>query len=89
MLDQGHSFFVLLDAILQGYLALLYFADNVLNLSSRRYLLDDDYARIVERLEQQLLREEVELQAVKESLHRMEEEVLKRMWRLGHGEVAG
>lgn len=69
--------------------AVLYFVDNVLTLSSRRYLLDDDYARIVERLEQQLLREEVELQTIKESLHRMEEEVLKRMWRLGHGEVAG
>jgi len=44
------------------YLALpgaaLYFHDNILTLSTRHYLLDDDYMRISEALQQQLLEEE-------------------------------
>ena len=58
---------------------LLYFNDNVLTLTTRRYLLDDDYMRISQALEQQLLVEEERLHGMKESLHRMEEEVLKRL----------
>ena len=64
--------------------ALLYFVDNQLRLSTRRYLRDDDYERISSALQEQLLAEEAELRNMHESLHRMEEEVLKRMWRLGH-----
>jgi F-type H+-transporting ATPase subunit epsilon len=60
--------------------AVLYFHDNVLTLCTRRYLLDDDYARISEQLQQQLLVEEEKLHTIKESLHHMEEEVLKRLW---------
>jgi F-type H+-transporting ATPase subunit epsilon len=63
--------------------AVLYFHDNVLTLSTRRYLLDDDYMRISRVLEQQLLAEEEKLHAMKESLHHMEEEILKRLWRMG------
>jgi F-type H+-transporting ATPase subunit epsilon len=37
--------------------AVLYFQDNVLTLSTRRYLLDDDYMRISQSLQQQLLAE--------------------------------
>jgi len=69
------------------YLALpggvLYFHDNVLTLSTRRYLLDDDYMRISQALEQQLIAEEEQLHSMKESLHHMEEEVLKRLWEMG------
>ena len=69
------------------YLALpggvLYFHDNVLTLSTRRYLLDADYMRISQALEQQLIAEEEQLHAMKESLHHMEEEVLKRLWEMG------
>lgn len=68
------------------YLALpggvLYFQNNVLTLSTRHYLLDDDYMRISEALQQQLLAEEEKLHTMKESLHRMEEEVLKRLWEM-------
>jgi F-type H+-transporting ATPase subunit epsilon len=63
--------------------AVLYFHDNVLILSTRRYLLDDDYMRISQALQQQLIAEEEQLHSMKESLHRMEEEVLKRMWEMG------
>jgi F-type H+-transporting ATPase subunit epsilon len=69
------------------YLALpggvLYFDRDVLTLSTRRYLLDDDYASISSALRQQLLAEEEKLRAMKTSLRRMEEEVLKRIWEMG------
>jgi F-type H+-transporting ATPase subunit epsilon len=60
--------------------AVLYFHDNVLTLSTRHYLRDNDYKGISQALRQQLLAEEEELYAMKESLHRMEQEVLKRLW---------
>jgi F-type H+-transporting ATPase subunit epsilon len=63
--------------------AVLYFHDNELTLSTRRYLLDDDYMRISQALAQQLIAEEEQLHAMKESLHRMEEEVLRRLWEMG------
>lgn len=63
--------------------ALLYFHNNTLTLNTRRYLLDDDYMRISTALQQQLLAEEEKLHSVKHSLHRMEEEILKRMWEMG------
>jgi F-type H+-transporting ATPase subunit epsilon len=63
--------------------AVLYFNDNVLTLSTRHYLSDDDYLRISQALHQQLLAEEEKLHAMKESLHHMEEEVLKRLWEMG------
>ena len=61
----------------------LYFDDDVLSVSTRHYLLDDDYMRISQELQQQLLIEEEKLHAVKQSLHRMEEEVFKRLWEMG------
>jgi F-type H+-transporting ATPase subunit epsilon len=64
--------------------AVLYFRDNVLTLSTRHYLLDNDYMRISQALQQQLLAEEEKLQTMKESLHHMEEEILKRLWEMGH-----
>ena len=63
--------------------ALLYFRDNLLTIISRHYLRGDDHTRIVSALEEQLLAEEEELRATKQSLHRMEEEILKRMWEMG------
>ena len=62
----------------------LYFDSNVLALGTSHYLLDDDYLRISDALQQQLLAEEEALHTIKASLHRMEEEVLKRLWELGH-----
>jgi F-type H+-transporting ATPase subunit epsilon len=67
--------------------AVLYFVDDVLNLSTRRYFLDDDYERITAALRQQLLTEEEQLRGMKESLQRLEQEILKRMWKIGHEEM--
>ena len=61
--------------------ALLYFHDNALHLTSRHYLLADDYEQVSTALQQQLLREEEKLHETKASLNRMEEEVLKRLWK--------
>lgn len=62
--------------------AILYFHDDLLTLSTRHYLLDSDYNRISQALQEQLLAEVEQLQAMKTSLQRMEEEVLKRLWEL-------
>ena len=59
--------------------ALLYFVDNQLFLNTRRYVRDDDYARINAALREQLHREETGLRLIKESLRRMEEQMLKRL----------
>mgnify|MGYP001822862304 FL=1 len=64
--------------------AVLYFNDNELSLSTRRYLMDDDYERISIALHEQLLAEEKELRELKKSLHHMEEEILRRLWEIGH-----
>lgn len=61
----------------------LYFNDDVLSVSTRHYLLDKDYMRISQELQQQLLDEEEKLHIIKQSLHRMEEEVFKRLWEIG------
>lgn len=67
--------------------ALLYFHDNTLTLGTRRYLVDDDYMRISQALRQQLLAEEAMLHTIKQSLHSMEEEVLKRLWDMGRRSI--
>ena len=71
----------------QRYLALpgaiLYFRDNLLSLASRLCLVDEDYTRITEALSERLLAEEQTLRSTKESLRRMEEEVLRRLWEMG------
>jgi F-type H+-transporting ATPase subunit epsilon len=63
--------------------AVLYLADDMLTLASRHYLIDEDYERISKRLAEELLAEEEELLELHESLKRMEEAMLKRMWELG------
>ncbi len=63
--------------------ALLYFDDNTLTLMSRHYLIDDDYDRISARLSDELLSEEEQLHEIRQSLQRMEEAMLRRMWELG------
>ena len=65
--------------------ALAYFLDGALHLSTRHYLRDRDYDRISTALEQELLVEEDNLQVVKQSLHRLEEEMFKRLWKLKRG----
>ncbi len=63
--------------------AVLYFLDNELFLSTRSYLIDDNYEKISALLQQQLLKEEEELRMMKAGLRNMEEEILRRMWVMG------
>ena len=62
--------------------AVLYFRDNTLTLSTRKCLIGEDYNTISTALRNQLLAEEAKLHQMKESLHRMEEEVLRRIWEM-------
>jgi F-type H+-transporting ATPase subunit epsilon len=62
--------------------AVLYFVDNELYVNTRRYLHDPDYKRISAALREELLAEEDKLRAMRESLNRLEDEMLKRMWTL-------
>ncbi|WP_321370161.1 hypothetical protein [uncultured Desulfuromusa sp.] len=62
--------------------AVLYFCSNVLTLSTRHYLIDDDYMHISQALQQQLLEEEKKLRPLKESLYHMEEDILNHLWKM-------
>ena len=62
---------------------ILYFVSNELHISTRRFLHDEDYERISAGLLEQLLKEEEELRAIKESLHRLEQEMFRRLWQMG------
>ncbi|MFY9974810.1 MAG: F0F1 ATP synthase subunit epsilon [Chromatiaceae bacterium] len=68
--------------------ALVYFLGGALYLSTRRYLRDPSYQRISGLLREQLASEERDLSAIQESLHRLESEMLRRLWALGRGSEA-
>ena len=68
--------------------ALLYFVDNQLFLNTRHYVRDNDYGRIHAALEKQFAVEEDELKAVKHSLERLEQEMLKRLLEINRGRPA-
>lgn len=63
--------------------ALAYFADNELMLCTRHYLIDSDYTRISALLTEQLLAEEESRRGFRAHLDRMEEAVLRRLWKAG------
>ncbi len=65
--------------------ALVYFTDNVLTLSTRRYLRDENFAQITALLDAQLVKEEEDLRGMKLSLQRMEEEMIKQLWQMSRG----
>jgi F-type H+-transporting ATPase subunit epsilon len=63
--------------------ALVYFCGDALVLNTRRFLRDTDYGRIGGLLVEQLAAEERELGSIRESLRRLEGEMLRRLWELG------
>jgi F-type H+-transporting ATPase subunit epsilon len=63
--------------------AVLYFVDDDLTICTRRYLRDDDFDRISRDLDERLRVEEAELRGIKESVHRLQEELLRRLWQMG------
>jgi F-type H+-transporting ATPase subunit epsilon len=58
---------------------LLYFVDNELRISSRRYLRDTDVERITQALTRELLEEERALEQTRRKLHRLETEMLRSL----------
>jgi F-type H+-transporting ATPase subunit epsilon len=62
---------------------LLYFIDNELRISTRRYLRDSDVGRIAQALTRELLEEEQALEQTRRKLHRLEAEMLRRLAQLG------
>ena len=65
--------------------ALVYFVDNRLFVSTRRYIRDSDYALISQALTEQLLKEEEALAGLKQSVRGMEETLLRRLLDLERG----
>jgi len=62
---------------------LLYFIDNELRISTRRYLRDTNVETIAQSLTRELLEEEQALEQTRRKLHRLEAEMLKRLAQLG------
>jgi F-type H+-transporting ATPase subunit epsilon len=65
--------------------ALLHVEANLLQLVSRRFIIDSDYRRISQLLTQQLLAEEQALQDTKRSLLHMEEQIIRQLWQQTRG----
>ena len=61
---------------------LVHFTDNCMSIATRRYLKDDNYERISQLLDEQMVLEEARWESVKESLRRLEEELFRRMWEI-------
>ncbi len=84
-LKYGLSMFRYVDETIE-YLALpgaiLYFVNNKLTISTRHYLRSHDYQTITAALDHELRLEEENLQSMKKSLHRLDQEMLKHLWQL-------
>jgi len=68
--------------------AVLHHVGGDLFISTRRYLLDTDFARISAQLAGQLAQEEAELHDIKQSLQQMEQELYRRLRQLDQGGLA-
>lgn len=66
---------------------LLYFVDNELFISTRKFLKDEDHESLAERFNRMLSGEREEARAMRETIRQMEEELLKHLLR--HPEVHG
>jgi F-type H+-transporting ATPase subunit epsilon len=62
--------------------AIIYFIDNQLYISTRHYFRNKDYQVIQTSIAKELQIEEENLLCIKESLHHLDEEILKRLWDL-------
>ena len=66
---------------------LLYFVDNTLKISTRRYLLGDDPQAIASALAKEVLAEEQSLAQTRRKLHLLEANMLTRVGQLGAGKL--
>ena len=65
--------------------ALAYFVEGQLHLSTRRYVRGKELERMTAALRQELRAEEDALRETRQSVKRLEEEMLKRLWKLTRG----
>ena len=61
------------------------FRDGRLTVSTRAFFIDDDVRRVGAALREQLAAEEERLRDLKDSLHRMEQAVFRRLWEMERG----
>ena len=66
---------------------LAYFVDGELYVSTRRFVLGDDLASVAAAVEHTLQAEDQALRSLKESVARLEREMLRRLWNLGASEA--
>lgn len=66
---------------------LAYFADGELHVCSRRYVLGDDYRTVSAAVDETLRAEERALMSLKQSVNRLEHEMMRRLWRLNWREA--
>lgn len=73
----------------EEYLALpgglLYFNQNILIITTRYYLRSNDYDEISNALEEKSRSEREDIANIKETLHRLDEKILKRLWEMQQG----
>lgn len=62
--------------------AVAYFTENALHLATRRYVLNDDYRVVADAIDHSLRAEERALQGLRQSVGRLDREILRRLWRL-------
>jgi len=65
---------------------LLHVKNGEVYVNSRRFFRDTDYRRISETLDRELAEEAASLRAVRVSIERMEDAMLRRLWHLEHDE---
>lgn len=74
-----------------SYIALpggiLHFVNNEMFISTRQYLINDDYEKICEELEKVIQNDYLKTKNIRESLHKMEQEMFKRLWEVGRLEA--
>jgi len=66
---------------------LAHFADGELYVCTRRFVLGDDYRTVSAAVEQTLRAEERALTSLKQSVDRLEHEMVRRLWRLSWQEA--
>ena len=64
---------------------LAYFVDGELFVSTRRYLLGEDYRAVAAAVDRMLAAEEAAMKSLKRSVGRLEREMVQRLWRLCEG----
>ena len=75
----------------EEYLALpggmLYFNKNILTITTRYYLRSKNYDEISIALDKKSRSEEEDITNIKETLHRLDEKILKRLWEMKQGDA--